>query len=399
MKKISKILAIVLALVLVFSFAACGKKAETPSPAADDSLVEGLTKAEYDSMTAEQLLKKGVKDVNNVSADEYYWLISTYAYVDIVDDEDDAYYMGLADNITDEAINSIEYEAEPALSEYIGRTLESKSPQVRGYGVSQIDSLFGVSDSNLDLAKNLINTETDNYVLYCAMKALSNELASDPAIAEFAFKMADADYFKLRVQAACAFGNSWSKGVDGVVDKIIAMMNDENQDVRSAACRNCGDLEDEAVIDPLVSILNNDAEYELHGDCIEALVDLWYDYPFYECTSEKAYKATMDYLRKTPRSENVPYWTSVGSFKVKAEDDYDEWRAKATYFNPDEVYEVMVDIIKDGNANWLGRSSAIDEVKAHCSAEQFASLKPIIDGLTDSDASLLQSSYESAASE
>ena len=398
MKRFNKILAILLVFALLFGFAACSKK-DTPADS-DFTLVEGLTKEEYDGMTADQLLKKGVADRDSVTAEEYYWLISTYAYVDIVDDADDAYYMGLEDNITDEAIEMLDYEATPSISTYIAAVLQSPIPQVRAYGVSQINTLFGVSDSNLELAKQLIETENDNYVLYCAMKALSNELASDPDIAKFAFRMADADYFKLRVQAACAFGNSWSIGVDGVVEKIISMMNDDNQAVRSAACRYAGDLEDEAVIDPLVAILNDDSQYELHGDCIESLVALWFDYPFHECTSEKAYNATMDYLRKTPRSENIPYWTSVGSFRTIAEgEDFDSWQAKATYYNTDEIYDVMVDIIKDGNANWLGRSAAIDEIKAHCSAQQFAALKSVVDSLTDSDASLVQSAYESKVAE
>ncbi len=404
MKYLKSLTAILLALALVLSFAACGKKGDkeedTTAAVSGDTLVEGLSKEEYDSMTADDLLAR-IADINNVTADEYAWLISTYAYTDIVDEEDDAYYMGLADCITDEALDAIEYEAKPALSDYIDKLLESKVPQVRGYGVSQFSSLFGVSDSNISRAKELLSTEEDNYVLYCATKALSNEMKTDTDIAAFIFKMADADYFKLRVQAANAIGNSWSKGVDGTVDKIIEMMNDENQDVRSAACRYAGKLADDKIVDPLVTILNNDDDADLHGDCITSLVTMWYDYPFHENTSEKAYKATMDYFRRTPRSEEVPSWTAVGSFKPKAttDDSYDKWKAKATYFDTDEVYEVMVDILKDENANWLGRTSAIEVIKSHCSKEQFDSLKSIVDGLTDSDADLIKSSYETAAAE
>ena len=106
----------------------------------------------------------------------------------------------------------------------------------------------------------------------------------------------------------------------------------------------------------------------------------------------------MDYLKKTPRTDKVPAWTAVGSFKTTStQSSFTEWKQKATYFNTDEVYNVMVDILKDGNANWLGRTAAIDVIKAHCTQEQFDSLKAIVDGLTDSKASLVQSSYENKA--
>ena len=103
----------------------------------------------------------------------------------------------------------------------------------------------------------------------------------------------------------------------------------------------------------------------------------------------------MDYLKKTPRTDKVPAWTAVGAFKTTStQDAFKEWKKKATYFNTDEVYNVMVDIIKDGDANWLGRTSAIDVIKNHCSEQQFKDLKSVIDGLTDKNASLVQSSYE-----
>ena len=54
----------------------------------------------------------------------------------------------------------------------------------------------------------------------------------------------------------------------------------------------------------------------------------------------------------------------------------------------------MVDIIKDGNAYYLARTTAIDVIKAHCSEEKFNELKTIIDGLTDSKAKQVKTSYE-----
>ena len=346
-------------------------------------------KFDYASMTADDLLAK-IKDKNNVTAEEFSWLVSTYSNVNINKEK-----LELEENITDEAIEKLDSKALPKLDLYISELFKSEAPQVRGYAVSKITSLFGVNNNNLTLAKELIKDEKNAYVLKKAVIALRNEGNKDKDVADFLLNMANNENANVRKEAAIALGNSWSKGIDGAVDTVIKLMNDSDMEVRKAACKYAGELEDEKVIDPLVKILNNNDEADLHGSCIDGLVDLWYDYPFFKSTSEKAYKATMEYFKKTPRTEKVPAWTAVGAFKTTStQDAFKEWKKKATYFNTDEVYSVMVDIIKDGNANWLGRTSAIDVIKNHCSEQQFKDLKSIIDGLTDKNASLVQSSYE-----
>ena len=381
-KTISILLIIALVMASLVILTGCNKDTETEETgsAAQDF--------DYANSTAEDLLSH-ISDRENLTTDEFKWLISTYSNVKINDD------FTLEDNITDEALKELKSSAFPPLSSYVEDLIKSDSAQVRGYVVSQMSSLFGVSGSNIELAKDLLKNEKEPYVIYKAAKALSNELKSDEAIAEFFKKISESDNALIRKAAVQGFANSWSKDVEGATDIVIKMMNDTDKEVRKAACSGAGNLGDESVIEPLVKILNNPDDYEIHGSCIEGLVDLWYDFPFFEKTSEKAYKATMDYLKKTPRTENVPYWTTVGSFKTTStQDSFTKWKEKATYFKEDEIYNVMVDIIKDENANWLGRSSAIDVIKAHCSEEKYKSLKTIIDGLTDSKASLLQSSYK-----
>lgn len=380
MKKILSIFLIIsLLLSGIFILTGCENKKE------DNNIIENI---DYANMTQEDLLSH-IKDRNKVTTDEYIWLISTYSYVNIKDD------FTLENNITDEAIKAIDSKAKPNQDTYIEKLLKSNYPQVRGYGISLIPSLTGVSSKNLELAKELIKNESNDYVLYKATIALRNEAKSSKEIADFLIKMASNGNAKIRTEAAIALGNSWSEGVDGAVSTIIELMNDTDKDVRKAACRNAGKLNDESVIEPLVKILNNADDSDIHGSCVEGLVTLWYDYPFFKKNSEKAYTATMDYLKKTPRTDKVPAWTAVGSFKTTStQSSFSEWKQKATYFNTDEIYNVMADIIKDGNANWLARTSAIDVIKAHCSEEKFNELKTIIDGLSDSKANQVKSAYE-----
>lgn len=394
-----KLLAVLLTIVLVFSLAACSKggkgnegtSGEETTKAAG-TLVEGLTKEEYDKMKAEDLLKH-VKDINNVTPDEYYWLCSTYAYVDI-EESDTSSTMSLKDSITRDALNSLEYDAVPKLDTYVDKLLANPTPQVRGYAMERLSSLFGVSDANIARAKEVLKNEKEPYVQYCAIYSLRSEMDSDKDIADFIFRMADSEDFRVRARAAYAVGMNGGK-VDGATEKVIEMMSDENTDVKKSACSSVGDIKDDKVIDALVKVLNNDAEYKVHGECVRSLVKMWYDYPSHKNTNERAYKETMNYFKKTPRTDDVPYWTSITTFRSVNEDYYGDWKKKATYFNTDEIYEVMVDIIKDENANWLGRNGAVDIIKAHCSKEQWKSLKKVVDGLTDSKADFIKSHYES----
>ena len=381
-----KILSIFLVITLLFSgifiLTGCENKKEDDNSNIPESI-------DYANMTQEDLLSH-IKDRENVTVDEYVWLISTYSYVNIKDD------LTLEKNITDEAIKAIASNAKPSQEKYIEKIIKSESPQVRGYALTLMPSLIGVSSKNLELAKELIKNETNDYVLYQATKALSNEAKSGKEIADFLIKMAEHQNAKIRTAAAGALGNSWSEGVEGAVQTVIKLMNDTDKDVRKVACRNAGKLNDESVIEPLVQILNNSDDADIHGSCIEGLVTLWYDYPFFKKNSEKAYNATMDYLKKTPRTDKVPAWTAVGSFKTTStQSSFTEWKQKATYFNTDDLYNIMVDIIKDENANYLSRTSAIDIVKAHCSEEQFNSLEEIVNSLTDKKAAIVKSSYES----
>lgn len=368
--------------------------ASDSSEASSQSEEGGETKEWYDSLDAEALKAKLSDPDNKVTADEMVWLINTYRFVDIEDDPAQTNYISLKSNVTDEVLNSLEYDVRPNFTEYVDVLLSSEYPQIRGYAFSHMSSLFGVSDDNLNKAKDVLKTEEDPYVLYCAMSALSNSLADDPDIAAFAYKMAESENPKLRYRAALAFGNSWTIGVEGAVDQIIKMMDDENEDVRAVACQYSGRLNDEKVIDPLVAIINNDSEStQLKSACVRGLFTLWYDYPFHKNTSEKAYNATMDYFKKTPRSNDQPYWAVVSLFADKAESSYDEWKANAAYYKPDDICALMNEFITDENVNWMARTSAVQVVKKIGTEQQFADLKAVVDGLTDKNAKFVQDEY------
>ena len=144
-------------------------------------------------------------------------------------------------------------------------------------------------------------------------------------------------------------------------------------------------------------ILKNEADADLHSSGVRGLVWLWYDYPSHENTSEAAYRATIDYFKTTPGSDKVPAWAAVTSFTNKSEKNYAAWKEKATYFNTDELYEVMLGLVKNENLGRMTRGYACKPVAAHCTKEQFNAFGTVVNALTDKNAKFIQDEYQKQA--
>ncbi|MBP0962046.1 MAG: HEAT repeat domain-containing protein [Oscillospiraceae bacterium] len=371
------------------------KAEETEAPAETeaetDESDDGMTKEQYASMTKEDLLAQ-IKDPENVTVDEMVWLISTYRFVDINDDPSDVHNITLAKNVTKDAIGSIKSSARPELSTYIDKLLESKYPQVRGYAISNMESILGVSSDNLKKAEALLENEEDPYVLFCAVTSLSNQQANSKAIHDFMMKMAESDNPKLRLRAAISCGTSWSKGVEGCVEAELKLMQDEDAEVKKTALEYCGGLNDNKVIEPLKAVLMDPEQHKFHSSAMKGIAKLWYDYPAMENTNEEAYKVAVEYLTQTPRTENVPNFSAVGEYGNLTKDKYEAWKGNASYFDASAFCDIMEDILKDPDANWMARTSAYKVIKAH-DPERFKNLGSVIEGFDDAKAKQVLDSY------
>ena len=142
---------------------------------------------------------------------------------------------------------------------------------------------------------------------------LANEASKDPEIASFVLDTLKNENAALRKSVIVYLCNSKNKNLDGLVDALIELMNDPDENVRKNAYEYSGNLGDERIIAPITEMLKNPEEKDFHYKGIKGLVALWYNYPFYENTSEAAYRATMDYL-KTQVSEDIPVREAVTSF-------------------------------------------------------------------------------------
>lgn len=384
-----KILAFILAVGMVFSLAACGGE----NTGKETETKQETKKIDYANMTEDDLIKEFIKDEQNITLDEFVNLASTYSYATINNK------LELDENITDKAIKKLKDNKAtlPAAKEFVEPLLKSDAPQVRGYAFSNIATFFGVSDSHKASAKEILKTEKEPYVIKCAVKALGNEGGKDAEIGKFLLDAAKNENAVVRRQAAVALGSTWNKTLNGAVDAEIELMKDSDNDVRKAAYEYAGLLGDDRVVAPISEMLKNEADADLHSSGVKGLVWLWYDYPSHENTSEAAYRATMDYFKTTPGSDKVPAWAAVTSFINKSEENYDAWKAKATYFNTDELYEVMLGLVKNENLGRMTRGYACKPVAVHCTRAQFDALGTVINALTDKDAKFIQDEYKNQA--
>lgn len=346
---------------------------------------------DYKNMTAEQLVDKFITDKKNIKLEEYTALLETYSNVGITDE------LELEQSITFDAIQLLRDEEDvefPPAVKIFNALIVSESPQVRGIAMGYSGSLFGVSDADIKVFKEAIKNEKEPFVLKKAVSALANEGKKDPDIGKFLVDMSKNENPYVRRQSAYALGNTWSIGVDGAVDAMLTMMNDKEQIVREAAYKYIGKLHDESVIDELTKILNNNDEVALHDEALESLLTMWFDYPFHKYTSEKAYKATMDYYKNCPRNEKTPPWIAISSLQHIAESSFPDWKVKATYYNSQEIIDLMKEFIADENIDWLARNAAVSVVATHGTKDDLKAMESMVNGLTDSKAKYIQQTYE-----
>ena len=352
---------------------------------------EEIKDLDYENMTAEDLIKD-IKDIENITTDETLTLLETYKYVEM----DERFNM--EDNITDEAFSLLkERDANyNDITEILEQGSQSSEAIVRAEVLQFMVSMFGIKDEHKEIALKLLKTEEDPYVLYTLVKVFGNEL-SNPEVADFTFKMSEHENPAIRDKAAYAIASPWSKEVDGTVERLIEMMEDEDEEVRKTVYKNAGRVGDERIIDPIVKILMDPEQYDFHSNCMDSLAALWIDFPSYENTSEKAYRATIEYFKFTPRNENVPYWSAISTIataKPETQDDkFQIWEGKASFYNPSELIDPMFDILKDPETNWMACNSAIDLVQRHGTEEQFDSIKEIIESSEHPDKDTILNSY------
>lgn len=284
----------------------------------------------------------------------------------------------------------------PSLDTVAAQLAKHESPIVRGHAYASFSGLFGANAKDISIAKTAIQTEKDPYALQQLVAGLSNEGGKDPEVGKFLLEMSKHENAFIRRKAAIALASTWSEKLEGAVDTVITLMNDADPKTAEIACAGAGKLHNEKVIEPIVTILNDDTKVNLHDDCIGGLAALWIDYPTHKQHNEAAYQATMNYFKKTPRTNKIPVWSGIAAFNTVANTrgELDAWKSEATWFKIDEFTQVMTDLIKDPNMNWLGKAPAMKAIKAYGGKAALESIASTIEGVTGPQADNIKKAYQ-----
>ena len=264
----------------------------------------------------------------------------------------------------------------------IDKLLANPSAQVRGVAVQQFGGLFGMSAETATKLVKALENEKSAFVLKEGIRTLANELKRDD-VKQFILGQITNDDKEVRKAVALSVGNSWSKGVDGVKDAALKLMGDANDDVRKTILGGVGQLNDESFVPELVKVLSDPSLGKFHGDAMKSLYTMWYDYPTHKNTSKAAYEATVNYLKTTPRTKDIPAWQTIGGLQNQNAKEIDAWKSKATYYKNADFVKLMMDIAADPNANWLGRGPAVKVIAKIGTKADLEKLKATISANAD----------------
>lgn len=260
------------------------------------------------------------------------------------------------------------------------KLIKHESEIVRAFVFDRVTRNYNENQKELQIFVAALKAEKSPKVIAAGLKSLMNNLKVSSDLYEFTKECAKHDDKDVRNSAALTLSNSNNKSVDGIFDEAIKLLNDSEKDVRKTVCKNLPHLGNEAVIPEIVKILTSSEQkdIDIHGDCLDGLVSMWYNYPAFDSQSEAAYKATLDYLKTTPRTNNVPAWNGMGKLGYNA-DKKPDWKAGATYFKAEELVSVMSDIAKDAAVSFNARKGAIKSIAAIGSKADLEALNAAID--------------------
>jgi hypothetical protein len=242
------------------------------------------------------------------------------------------------------------------------------SPAVRVKAAQLMGSLTGTATSSQDVVVAAAEKEKDPQVLQAFIRTVWNDGAKNPKVAAFLIKMADHAEKDVRLQAVYALSSSWNKDMKGGPEKLAKVaQNDKEPKVRQAACEYGGKLGHKAMIAVLDKFTNKADDKDMYAACMKGIVAMFFQYPFYETTSQEAYKLFIKRLGMTPRNVDSPPWTVMSEFEKYGDEKNEKlaaWKKKATWFKEAEMRKALSAIVADKKTNWMARTGAVKSLIA-----------------------------------
>lgn len=393
MKKFSIILCFLLVILMVVGvFAACGKTPEkepvadpTEGASATEPAVEENNyekdKAEYDAMTAEQLVEKYVADPANITIAEYADLLATYAFVEI---EDGSF---VNDNKTNDALDLVKDAGGklPKSSESELAKIMAAKPYAtsRAYYYCILAGFVVPKDSEgYNALMEQYKKETDPFVIACVIRGLSRTFGYDVEFNQYALSYADSDNYEARLRLAMTLDEYQGVDKEEVVQAALILLADKEGNIAYYAAEQCGSIADDRFVDPIKALLSDMDKISVHSYAAKGLIRMWYN----GNVSEAAYNATMEYLKAESTDSKYPAWGALTLFTSPKSGSYEKWKAEATYFNEKDLVDVMKGLVADAEAEKLIKTNAVKVIGAFGTADDLNELKALVETSPDKDA-------------
>ncbi|MCA9547245.1 MAG: HEAT repeat domain-containing protein [Myxococcales bacterium] len=234
-----------------------------------------------------------------------------------------------------------------------------ESPAVRIQAASLMGSIFGTSQDSQDVIIAAAKAEKHPEVLKQMLRTVASSIAKNEAVRELMLANAEHADPKVRMEVVSALTSTWAKGTTGTLEKAMEMVEkDADGDVQNYACRRLGERADERVLPLLLKLTKEPGEDgKRYSACFRGLISMWSSPVAHKTPSEKAYKATLALLKKTPRSNVHPPWTAIPAMEWAKQERFQE---NAPWFKAPELVAVLGAVVTDKDANWLARSSGVD---------------------------------------
>ncbi len=316
-----------LALISLFVIAACGKKAE--DPAANDAKAEAAADAKADDAKAD--------DAKADDADPFAGM-------------DKKKYDEAVNNMTNEERNAFEVKA-----------LKHADPNVRKLPMTGMTFNLepGSKSEKADALLNILQNEKDLEVLELALRSNMNNLKVSNDFFEAYKKAATHEDAKIRKAAMNGLINSNNKAVEGIEEVAVKYLDDADAEIRVAACKDLAHNKYASAMPKIEEILKTSDDAKLLEGCMKGIMDQWYYSPFFKEFDAKAYQLTLDYLKKTPRSKDLPSWSVISPLQKPAKD---EWKELAKEFKAKDLVAALSDVAKDDNADKMAREYAVKAI-------------------------------------
>ena len=272
-----------------------------------------------------------------------------------------------------------------------GKTTEEKTeldhaaaqhadPAVRALAYASITRNYDSENDDLKFYIEQLKKEQDPKVLALGLRCFMNNLKVSNDLYEFYKQNAAHPDAEVRKGAMAGLINTNNRSVAGIEAEAVKFLDDKDEKVCLAACKELARANNGEAMTRIEALIksNDPSKVKLLGSCAEGLVTLWYYHPSFNSFDAKAYQLTLDYLKMTPRSKDMPAWQVISALK-KAPKPTWEKLTKGVYKRSD-VVAVLADIAKDKAANKMAREYALEAIAIHGTKADLEALAPALEG-------------------